>query len=265
MTRSFRDHPASIARRIAARQLRAAVKELRRLSAEPEADEGPNWLDLTPDSTVEEIEVAWRATFGEAVPVEPQGTPPSREALAIHGCPLRPEWRRWDMFNAPRYQVVPEDAQPAVDAARRAEPVRHLGLVPLAWEIADDDAAYAPMTTAESGEPEWRWDKGSPRHLHAETELDGRRVHIDWTHARKHGPGRTITEIRLYVDGRLAGRGGRCGSSLGAGGSDLPAVALIGDGKAVSVDDVSGGELREGVLPQLVVELWEVRSNPDQP
>jgi len=265
MARAFRKHPDSVAGRIAARQARAAAKELRRVVAEPEEDEGPNWLDLTLDSTGEEIEAARRTTFGEQDLDAPLPAPPPKSAVTIRACPLGRQWRRWDMFNSPRYHAVPDGARPAVDAAAHSKPVRHLGLLPLSWETAEDDAAFVPMTTAESGEPEWRWEKGSPRHLHAEADLDGRRVHVDWTHAHKHGPGRTITEIRIFVDGRLEGRGGRCGCSLGVGGNDLPAVALIGSGRALSVDDVTDDASRRGFAPQLVAELWEVRSGPARP
>jgi hypothetical protein len=262
MARAFRKHRDSIAGRIAAQQLRAAVEELRRVAAEPEDDEGPNWLDLTLDSTDEEIEAARRATFGEQTLGEPLPAPPPRAALTIRACPLGREWRRWDMFNSPRYHAVPDDARPAVDAAKKTKPIRHIGLLALSWETAEDDASHVPMTSAESGEPEWRWETGSPRHRHAEADVDGRRVHVDWTHAHKHGPGRTITEIRIFVDGRLAGRGGRCGCSLGVGGDDLPAVALIGSGRALSVDDVTDDASRKGFAPQLVAELWEVRPGP---
>ena len=88
---------------------------------------------------------------------------------------------------------------------------------------------------------------------------------MDWTHAHKHGPGRTITKVRIFVDGRLAGRGGRCGCSPGVGGDDLPAVALIGSGRTLSVDDVTDDSSRKAVVPQLVAELWEVRSSPSKP
>jgi len=265
MARAFRKHRDSIAGRIAAEQLEAALEALRRAAAAEEDNDEPDWLDLTLDSTDREIEAARRATLGDNEIGGPAPTSPPRAAAAIRACPLGREWRRWDMFDSPRYHAVPDDARPAVDAAAHAQPVRHLGLLPLSWEIAEDDAAHVPMTTAESGEPEWRCERGSPRHLHAEADVDDRRVHVDWTYAHKHGPGRTITEIRIFVDGRLAGRGGRCGCSLGVGGDDLPAVALIGGGRALSVDDVTDDSSRKRFVPQLVTEIWEVRSGPARP
>ena len=112
------------------------------------------------------------------------------------------------------------------------------------------------MTSAESGQPDWKYSEGSPRHLHAETVIDGARIHVDWVYARKHGPGRSITEIRIFVDGRLAGRGGQCGCALGFGKDDLPAVALLGGGKALTVDDVTAGALHAKAMPELLAELW---------
>ena len=70
--------------------------------------------------------------------------------------------------------------------------------------------------------------------------------------------GRSITEIRIFVDGRLAGRGGKCGCALGFGKNDLPAVALLGGGQALTVDDVTDGALHAKTMPELVAELWRV-------
>jgi hypothetical protein len=80
------------------------------------------------------------------------------------------------------------------------------------------------------------------------TSCDGHRVHIDIVSALKFGPGREYHECRIFVDGRLAGRGGDCGCSLGFGGSDLPSVAAVGRDAAVTVDLLPGDP---------VVELWQ--------
>jgi hypothetical protein len=165
------------------------------------------------------------------------------------------------MFGTPRYWDVPADAQPSLDAAVAARPSDHLGLVRLDWELARDDAAFEPMTSAESGQPDWKYSEGSPRHLHAEAVIGAARVHVDWVHARKHGPGRSITEVRIFVDGRLVGRGGQCGCSLGFGKKDLPAVALLGGGKALTVDDVTTGALHPKAMPELVAELWSTQND----
>jgi hypothetical protein len=58
-------------------------------------------------------------------------------------------------------------------------------------------------------------------------------------------------EFRIFVDGQVGGRGGLCGTSLGFGGRDLPAVARVGPYRATTVDEVHG-------VSTPVVELWEV-------
>jgi hypothetical protein len=167
-------------------------------------------------------------------------------------CPLDRSWRLWGMFGQERRydRVSPED-KVICDQARRATPVRHLGLIELAWRAAADDGRKVPMTSEESGDVEWRWAKGSPQHVHVEIEVDGHRVHVDRASASKRGPGNMYLEFRIFVDGRLAGRGGRCGTSLGVGGSDLPAVARVGPHKAITLDEDVG-------VSTPIAELWEV-------
>ena len=88
-------------------------------------------------------------------------------------------------------------------------------------------------------------------HIHAETTIGERQVHIDLVKIIRGGPGRSVTEVRIFVDGELAGRGGSCGCSLGGGGDDLPAVALISQSSVLSVTVIYG---RGAPL----AELWEV-------
>jgi hypothetical protein len=256
MPNPFKAHRDSIARRNKARELKDSIRRLRELADQPEDDDGPNWLDITLDSSEEEVEAALQAEVERSRPVLDPFAAPLRPPSVITSCPLDRSWRRWDMFNTPKYWDVPEDRQRTIDAASAAKPSSHLGLVQLDWELAGDDAAFDPMTSAESGQPDWKYSEGSPRHLHAETVIDGARIHIDWAYARKHGPGRSITEIRIFVDGQLAGRGGQCGCTLGFGKDDLPAVALLGGGKVLTVDDVTTGALHAKAMPELLAELW---------
>jgi hypothetical protein len=107
------------------------------------------------------------------------------------------------------------------------------------------------MTPEESGDVPWRWADRSPGHLHAGTIIEGVRLHIDRVAATKYGPGRSFLEFRIFTDGVLAGRGGRCGCSLGGGGSDLPAVARVAAHLVITVEDAA-----EDGRP--TVELWGV-------
>jgi hypothetical protein len=82
-------------------------------------------------------------------------------------------------------------------------------------------------------------------------------VHIDMVDVRKYGPGRSVREFRIFVDGELAGRAGECGCSLGFGGGDLPAVARIDSDAVMTVDSIVGKETP-------VVELWKVQQSRAQ-
>lgn len=255
----FRKHPASVAERLAReasenalRQLEAALKDA------PQDDDGVPWLDLDEHSTPDEIEAAYRNTFERAERERVQPLPHST-ASVIHACPLDGRWRRWDMFgaHADDFRWTTPEERTRCAAARAAQPVRHRGLVPLTWEVAPDDARHRPMTAAESGAPDWKYPAGSPRHLHAEVIVGGHVVHLDWLDVQKFGPGRSVREVRIFVDAELRGRGGRCGCSLGFGGGDLPAVARLSRDRVVTADLVAGHDTP-------VVELWEVAPDPTE-
>jgi hypothetical protein len=227
----FSDHPSSIAGRIRRRALARSLKNLAADSG-PE-DEGLSWLDLTLDSTDEEIETAYANTFGD--------TRPRRTVTDIrtptrlhHPCPLGTEWVDWDMFGPPEhdFRLVTDSDRIRCEHARKAEPTRHAGRLKLRWGTARSH------------------DEDTTR-MHVEADVAGRVLHIDHITRRRYGPGRSFQEFRLFVDELLEGRGGSAGCSLGFGGGDLPAVALIGDRLAVTVDTVP--DIR---VP--VVELWEV-------
>ena len=172
-----------------------------------------------------------------------------RQKLTIETCPLPPSWRSWDLFGAD-YRHLSADEHCTCAAARRLLPLEFRGLLTVDWEVASDDETLSPtpMMPEESGQPDSRFSKGSPSHVHADVVIDSHAVHIDHVYATKSGPGRSHREIRIFVAGRLGGRGGRCGCALGFGANDLPAVAALGQDGAIVVDDCSNG---------LIVELWK--------
>jgi hypothetical protein len=247
----FRQHSDSIAERLHTEIMNRIQAELRALSGQPPTDDGLDWLDLTPDSTPEEVDEAFRNTF-ERQEGRFTRTFALCERRLISECPLDVSWCLWDMLGAhTRFdELSPAQWEICADA-RRTVPTRHLGLMELEWEAAPDDARYVPMTPKESGDVEWRWGKGSPSHVHAEGMIESVLVHIDRVTTTKYGPGRSFLEFRIFASGELAGRGGRSGCSLGGGGSDLPAVGRIASNVAITVDDL----LEDG---RPIVELWEV-------
>lgn len=80
---------------------------------------------------------------------------------------------------------------------------------------------------------------GYPPHVHSSLDVDGQRVHIDYIWANMWGPGRSKSEIHIFVDDCLAGFGGHWGTSLGASSSISPTVALLDDRRALVFDGPS--------------------------
>ena len=230
----FSQHPQSVAERLRQRGLAAIFRDF--AEPEPVEDEEPGWLDLTPESTEAEIEAALRADFPGPPP--PRGTSwLLRADRRIHSCPLVADWKRWDIFvgRDDDFRQVPAEDQARCDAARLAHPLAHKGRLKLSWCAAADSVIGLH----------------TPDHIHAEATVDGHHVHIDRIARHRYSPGRSLTEVRIFVDGVLAGRAGSAGCSLGAGGSDLPAVARLGRSRAITVDVIH-------TIAFPIVEFWEV-------
>jgi hypothetical protein len=162
-----------------------------------------------------------------------------------HTCPLGPGWTAWDIGSSWRADLPP-DADAIAERTKRAVGVRDLGALKVRWVWAFDDPS---RLLQEAGNPAGRIVSSS--HLHTEVTIDDHRVHIDRVTATRTGPGRSIDETRIIVDGVFAGRGGGTGCSLGGGCSHGPAVALVGARKAVLVDGTC--------LPLVEYEAGETR------
>ena len=154
-------------------------------------------------------------------------------------CPLGTAWRdKWDAHIASRWTPgSPDDVR--VQQARKARVGRKLKTIKPRWRIAPDDARYQPPKQG-SG-----YYQGSPSHRHTDFKVDDTVIHVDCVSANKGGPGRSFKDIRIFVNGVQAGRGSSCGCSLGGGGSEGPAVALVGSDKLLFVK------------PNLSVGLWK--------
>jgi hypothetical protein len=231
---AFRNHPESDA----ARRRLVAVEDGRQLF-ENEGDAWPVRAVVAPPRI--------RSRRRRAAPRDEGPFP--RFTPKVHGCPLTAPWQLWDMFGEHDYRALSPGERRTCALARRLFPLGHRGFVHLDWEVAPDDERYGPMTTGEPGQPQPMYRSRPPWHMHAETIVDGHRVHVDLLAAARGGPGRAYAECRIFVDGRLAGRGGECGCSLGFGTNDLPAVAAVGMNAAITVDfPARGGR---------IVELWQ--------
>jgi acetoin utilization deacetylase AcuC-like enzyme len=145
---------------------------------------------------------------------------PERPALVAPGragdeCPLGDQWRTWDFLNLPR-RVLPAKAG---HFAERSNVWPEVAVADIVWERGAHDALYRPPTVEEGGGVSWRFEHGSPWHLHAQLEVDRRRVHLDRVGGTKYGPGRSWTEIVAFVDGACVAHGWHGGCSLGFGGT----------------------------------------------
>ena len=160
--------------------------------------------------------------------------------MSIRNCPMGSEWRNWDLSTEGRFRPSNPEERASTEKAQKTKRGKRLKQIEVSWETAPDDVQYQPVPQ------DSHFAKGSPCHLHTEFKVDDVLIHIDRLYANKYAPGRSYVEFRIFVNGTLAGRGGSAGSSLGgSGNSDLPAVALIGSDKIISVDN------------QMVVALWE--------
>jgi hypothetical protein len=150
-------------------------------------------------------------------------------------------------------------------SARNAVAERDLGELHLSWEIAFDD----PSRRIHDAGGDSSGSHPSSSHIHGETTIDGAHVHVDWTSASRTAPGRSIREVRIFINGDLVGEAFRAGCSLGGGGSDWPAVVLLGNLKAIVVDgdvepivayqDTLTLRLRDDAAVQRpVVWLWQI-------
>ncbi len=237
MEEEFREHPDSVVGRL---RKTANAKRARRRETLPDSggNKGPDdfndWFDLTLDSTEEEFmavagPILDRAKRDAAQRQSISYSPVTKEKL--ESCPLDPLWTTWP-FQA--WIMVPTESEEVCAAATRVSPVRHLGRIDLQWSRAFDEP---------------RSDMESCQHLHCETEIRGRRVHIGHISAERFGIERAWRDLRVFVDSELAGHGLRFGTPLGGGrGQRGPTVALVTNVEAITVDTFGR---------ELVVELWK--------
>lgn len=143
-------------------------------------------------------------------------------SLVPASCPIGTTWREWDLLTLSRHS--PPDAP---DLGRN--PDECLVGLRLAADLS------MPHTRTEHAVD----DRREAVHVHGDAEVDGLRVHVDWVWVRAWGPGRSLAEVRVFVDGRLTARAVSGGCSLGAGSNTFPAVASIGPRLALVVPKAS--------------------------
>jgi len=160
--------------------------------------------------------------------------------MAIADCPLGGQWIDWDIDTDKRFRLHAVDERRLATEAREARRGKQIRRIRVEWEVAADDI------TRQAPPDDIDFAKGSPRHLHAQFDVETNLVHVDYISAEFTSPPRRYVEIRIFVRGLLAGRGGSSTSYRGSGESaDLPALALI------------GSELLLGVWDDRSIILWK--------
>lgn len=146
-------------------------------------------------------------------------------------CPIGSSWQTWDFLSIPTRRLT-GDARKRSDELQELVRGADLRELQLEWVVAADDPL---RTRTEDRRPMGRHPHSS--HVHTELARDGVRIHIDWVTANNHGPGRSMTEAHIFVDGVREGYAFHGGCSLGFGGNSFPAVARLAPGTVLSVHD----------------------------
>jgi hypothetical protein len=160
--------------------------------------------------------------------------------MAIADCPLGGQWIDWDIDTDKRFRLHAVDERRLATEARESRRGKQIRRIQAEWEVAADDI------TRQAPPDDIDFAQGSPRHLHAQFNVETNLVHVDYVLAEFTSPPRRYVEIRIFVRGLLAGRGGASSSGMGYSASaELPALALIGT------------ELLLGVWDDRSIVLWK--------
>jgi hypothetical protein len=135
-------------------------------------------------------------------------------------CPLGHEWLIWGFT-----RVVHGDV--TADVIERLARDQRVGLeltyvartIPVDW--TEDTSVPVRFIGHASRLQANAW------HRCGDFTLNGQRVHIDLFGGNGGGPGFGFRDERIYIDDQLRGRGWQMGNSLGGGGMNHPAVALL--------------------------------------
>ncbi len=160
--------------------------------------------------------------------------------MEIADCPLAHQWIDWDVDTDRRFRLSGVEERRLANEARESRRGKQIRRIQAAWQVATDDVTRAAPPD------DIDFAQGSPRHLHAQFAVETNLVHVDYVTAEFTSPSRRYVEIRIFVRGLLAGRGGSSSTATGAStSSELPALALI------------GSELLLGVWEDRSIVLWD--------
>ena len=138
------------------------------------------------------------------------------------------QWLTWGVSRV-RHGDLRPDVLARIDADRaRARSLRAvMWTTPIPW-VEDRSVRVRFIAHGNRLRDEWR--------RCAELTFNGRDVYLEWFGGTGGGPGFSFSEVRIHLDRKLVGRAWRLGCSLGGGGYDSPAVAMLRDDLALRVD-----------------------------
>ncbi len=137
------------------------------------------------------------------------------------------DWLTWGLMDVPKGRLSPDlHARMEADRTRAASLPVAAARLPVRWS---NDSTLRKRSARAGVRLHSTW-----RRITSFTVND-QRIDVEAFGGIGGGPGFGFKDVRIYVDDVLVGRGWRGGCSLGFGGSNGPAVALLRNGCAVRV------------------------------
>jgi len=135
-------------------------------------------------------------------------------------CPLGHEWLIWGCSRVVHGDIPLEVRERLARDQHAGRTLTYVArTLPVEW--AEDRSVPVRFIDHENRLRPDAW------HRCGDFTFNGHHIHIDLFGGNGGGPGFGFRDERIYIDGELRGRGWQMGASIGAGGMDHPAVALI--------------------------------------
>ncbi len=137
------------------------------------------------------------------------------------------DWLTWGLMDVPKGRLSPDlHARMEADLTQAASLPLAAARLPIRWSY---DSNLRKQSARAGVRLRSTW-----RRVASFTVID-QRIYLEAFSGIGGGPGFGFRDVRIYVDDVLVGRAWRGGCSLGFGGSNGPAVALLRNGCAVRV------------------------------
>ena len=135
-------------------------------------------------------------------------------------CPLGHEWLIWGFTRVVHGDIAPEVLEGLARSQRVGRELSYVArTIPVTWT---DDTSVPVRFIGHANRL-----RADAWHRCGDFTFNEHHVHIDLFGGNGGGPGFGFRDERIYIDGRLRGRGWQMGNSIGGGGMNHPAVALL--------------------------------------